>query len=185
MSKSHTGTTGPFRQKPWPLSSIRLSVHKLRLLRIRLSGRFRFTHGAHVAVAKGADVRPPHYFELGHYVSIGKDFTCETDLRVGSHVLISSNVSIVGKDHPFDDPTQTVFSHPRVDNSPVTIGSDVLIGFGTIIVGAVTIGDGCIVGAGSVVARDLPPYTICVGAPARAIKPRYPDKTVPANSNPA
>jgi acetyltransferase-like isoleucine patch superfamily enzyme len=94
---------------------------------------------------------------------------------VGNHVLISSNVSIIGNDHPFTDRSVTVYDAPRLDDSSVEIGSDVLIGFGTIIVGSVSIGDGCVVGAGSVVVRDLPRYTVCAGVPAKPLRPRYED----------
>jgi acetyltransferase-like isoleucine patch superfamily enzyme len=139
------------------------------------SGPARFTFGDAISLARGADVRSPHYFELGNHVSIGKNFTCEVDTRVGSHVLISSNVSIIGNDHPFNDRSITVYDAPRLDDSSVEIGSDVLIGFGTIIVGTVSVGDGCIIGAGSVVVRDLPPYMICAGVPAKPLRPRYQD----------
>jgi acetyltransferase-like isoleucine patch superfamily enzyme len=137
----------------------------------------RFVHGDSISFAGGADIRSPHFVELGHHISIGKNFTCEVDMRIGNYVLISSNVSLIGRDHPFDDPSITVYDATRVDDSVVEIGSDVLIGFGTIIVGSLRIGDGCIVGAGSVVVRDLPPFTICAGVPAKPIKPRYPDTT--------
>jgi acetyltransferase-like isoleucine patch superfamily enzyme len=147
----------------------------MRLWRARWRGPTRFTVGNAISLARGADVRSPHYFELGDHVSIGKNFTCEVDIRVGSHVLISSNVSIIGNDHPYNDRSITVYNAPRLDDSSVEIGSDVLIGFGTIIVGTVSVGDGCIVGAGSVVVRDLPPYTICAGVPAKPLKPRYQD----------
>jgi acetyltransferase-like isoleucine patch superfamily enzyme len=83
-------------------------------------------------------------------------------------------VSIIGNDHPFTDRSVTVYESSRRDDSSVEIGCDVLIGFGTIIVGTAIIGDGCIVGAGSVVVRDLPAYTICAGVPAKPIRPRYP-----------
>lgn len=179
MTSEAAGHRAPFRRQHWPLRWMRWAIHKIRIWRIRGSGRFHFVFGSHVAIAKSADVRPPHHFELGHHVSIGKCFTCEADLRVGNYVLISSNVSVVGNDHPFDEPEKTVFTQPRTDWSPVTIGSDVLIGFGTIIVGPVKIGDGCIVGAGSVVTRDLPPYTICAGVPAKPIRQRYPDTASP------
>jgi acetyltransferase-like isoleucine patch superfamily enzyme len=138
--------------------------------------RANFVYQEPVSLAGGADIRSPHFAELGHHLSIGKNFTCEVDVRVGNHVLISSNVSFIGRDHPFDDPATTVYEAARTNDSLVEVGSDVLIGFGTIVVGSVKIGDGCIIGAGSVVVRDLPPYTICAGVPAKPIKPRFPEQ---------
>jgi acetyltransferase-like isoleucine patch superfamily enzyme len=147
----------------------------LRLQRVKARAPARFAHGQDISIAKNADIRAPHAFVLGDHVSIGKNFTCEVDLHVGDHVLISSNVSIVGRDHPFEDRSVTVFEATRVDDCSVDIGSDVLIGFGSIIVGTVTIADGCIVGAGSVVVHDLPAFTVCAGVPAKPIRPRYRD----------
>lgn len=165
---------GPFRPYPWPLERARNTLRFARLQRVRVKMRSRLEHGEFVSLARGADIRSPHFAKLGHHVSIGKNFTCEVDLRVGDFVLISSNVSIIGRDHPFDDPSVTVYEAARLDTSVVEVGSDVLIGFGSILVGTVRIGDGCIVGAGSVVTRDLPPFTVCAGVPAKPIKPRYP-----------
>jgi acetyltransferase-like isoleucine patch superfamily enzyme len=166
---------GPFRSYPWPLNRLRDTLRLLRLQRTKLRMSARFVHGDSISFAGGADIRSPHFVELGHHISIGKNFTCEVDMRVGNYVLISSNVSLIGHDHPFDDPSITVYDATRVDDSVVEIGNDVLIGFGTIVVGSLKIGDGCIVGAGSVVVRDLPPFTICAGVPAKPIKPRYPN----------
>lgn len=174
ISTLSSRSAGPFRTYPRALECVRLALRFARLQRARLRGPGRFVYGNSISVARGADVRSPHYFELGDHVSIGKNFTCEVDTRVGSHVLISSNVSIIGNDHPFTDHSVTVYESSRRDDSSVEIGCDVLIGFGAIVVGTARIGDGCIVGAGSVVVRDLPPYTICAGVPAKPIRPRYP-----------
>lgn len=168
-----SGPGGPFRTYPWPLNTLRNLFRRARLFRVRSRGPQRFSHGAHISFAKGADIRAPHYVELGHHISFGKNFTCEVDMRVGNYVLVSSNVSFIGRDHPFHDPNTTVYESPRSDNSVVQVGSDVLIGYGTIVVGTVTISDGCIVGAGSVVVHDLPAYTICAGVPAKPIRPRF------------
>lgn len=169
---------GPFRPYPWPLNHARIAVRTLRLHAVALRSRGRFKYGSHVTVATGSDIRPPHLFEVGDHVSIGKNFTCEVDARVASHVLISSNVSFVGRDHPFEDSSITIYEATRVDTSSVTIGSDVLVGFGTIVVGTVNVGNGCIVGAGSVVVQDLPPFTVCAGIPAKVIRPRFPTENV-------
>jgi phosphonate metabolism protein (transferase hexapeptide repeat family) len=56
---------------------------------------------------------------------------------------------------------------------PVTIGHDVWIGHGAIILPGVTIGTGAAIGAGSVVSRDIPPFAVAVGAPARPIRARF------------
>ena len=62
----------------------------------------------------------------------------------------------------------------RKDNR-VTIGHDVWIGHGVTVTAGVTIGTGAVIGAGAVVTRDVAPYTIVGGVPARFIKPRFPD----------
>ena len=53
---------------------------------------------------------------------------------------------------------------------PVTIGNDVWIGMRSIIMPGVTIGEGAVIGAGSVVTKNIPPYSIAVGTPAKVIK---------------
>uniref|UniRef100_A0A5Q5BFZ6 Acetyltransferase (Isoleucine patch superfamily)-like protein n=2 Tax=unclassified Mycobacterium TaxID=2642494 RepID=A0A5Q5BFZ6_MYCSS len=181
MLKSHQ--PGPFRAYPWPLERLRSMIRYLRLQRVNKLGSAKLSYGKSISFARGADVRPPRFIELGHHISFGKNFTCEVDTRIGNNVLISSNVSFIGRDHPFDDSSVTVYEVPRVDDSLVEIGSDVLIGFGTIVIGTTKIGDGCIVGAGSVVVRDLPPYTVCAGVPAKPIKARFPDKTQPGGTS--
>ena len=173
---------GPFRGYPWPLARARDAARLVRLQTAKFRGPSHFVHGQSISFAKGSDIRSPHFIELGHHVSFGKNFTCEVDLRIGNYVLVSSNVSFIGRDHPFDDPSTTVYSAARLDNAIVELGNDILIGFGSIVVGTCRIGDGCIVGAGSVVVGDLPPNTICAGVPARPIKPRYPPG--PANNLP-
>jgi acetyltransferase-like isoleucine patch superfamily enzyme len=109
---------------------------------------------------------------IGRDVYIGRDFFCEADLIVGDSVLISSRVAVVGDDHPFDDGSLLITEQQRATSSLVRVEGDNLIGHGSIIIGSVTIGRGAIVGAGSLVSRDLPPDTICVGRPAKPIRRR-------------
>ena len=61
---------------------------------------------------------------------------------------------------------------------PPSIGNDVWVGANVLIMRGVTIGDGAIIGAGSIVTKDIPPYAIAVGAPARTIRYRFPPETI-------
>ena len=60
----------------------------------------------------------------------------------------------------------------------IVVGNDVWIGFEAVILAGVTIGDGAVIGARAVVTRDVPPYTIVGGVPARAIRKRFPDSVI-------
>lgn len=71
--------------------------------------------------------------------------------------------------------TDAVEELPRV-----TVGNDVWIGAGSIVLDGVSIGDGAIVAAGAVVAKDVPPYAIVGGVPARIIRHRFDDETIDA-----
>ena len=62
----------------------------------------------------------------------------------------------------------------------IVIGNDVWIGYEAVILAGVTIGDGAVIGARAVVTKDVPPYTIAGGVPARPIRKRFSDETADA-----
>ena len=62
----------------------------------------------------------------------------------------------------------------------IVIGNDVWIGYDAVIMAGVTVGDGAVIGARAMVTKDVPPYTIVGGVPARPIRKRFPDETVKA-----
>ncbi len=109
--------------------------------------------------------------EIGKYCSIG----AYVSTAVGSHPLDGAAAM-----HPaFTDPASGfgfVYAREKTfrdDTPPIRIGNDVWIGNHVLILDGVTIGDGAVVGAGAVVARDLPPYSISVGVPAKPIRYRF------------
>jgi len=67
--------------------------------------------------------------------------------------------------------------HPSTKGD-VTIGNDVWVGINTLVLSGVSIGDGAVIGASSVVANDVPPYTVVAGNPARLIRRRFDDETI-------
>lgn len=112
-----------------------------------------------------------------------------TELKIGKFCSIAKGVRIlVGGEHhlnwvttyPLDlflDEPRTTVRQPATKGD-VTIGNDVWIGTNTIILSGVKIGDGAAIGAGSVVTRDIPPYTIAAGNPAKAIRKRFEEPVI-------
>jgi len=99
----------------------------------------------------------------------------EASLAVGSYCSIAENVKfLVAAEHRVEFVTTYPFGpgHPGTRGS-ITVGDDVWIGTGAVILSGVTIGSGAVVGAGAVVARDVPPYAIVAGNPARVVRFRF------------
>ena len=120
-----------------------------------------------VIKAYGGTVEIKKNVFLGEYVCIYG----HGDVLIGENTLIAMHTCIVSSNHTI--PNKEVLIRSQGDILlPVKIGSDVWIGAGCKILGGVTIGDGCVIGAGSVVAKDIPPYAIAVGVPAKLIKYR-------------
>lgn len=172
MSDGSGGTASPHRPLPTPLRFTRAIVRGYRTTRLRVLTRGKLRVGKNVTFGSRAKLLSPQFVSVGDNVSVGADFHVEANLEIGSDVLISSRVAVIGNDHRFDDVRTTVYWAGRFDPATVRIDGDNLIGFGVTIVGPVTIGIGCIVGAGSVVTKDLPPFSVCVGVPARPIRAR-------------
>jgi len=92
-------------------------------------------------------------------------------LDIGNFVMIGPNCVINTCDHGFGETSRPMFEQP-LTYAPVKIGNDVWIGANVCINKGVSIGDGTIVAAGSVVTKDLPPYSICAGVPAKLLRER-------------
>jgi acetyltransferase-like isoleucine patch superfamily enzyme len=88
-----------------------------------------------------------------------------------------TNVSFVVRRGHVNRPGQE-FSGKRRNKGDITIGNDVWIGFEAVVLAGVPIGDGAVVGARAVVPRDVPPYAIVGGVPAKVMRRRFDDDTV-------
>lgn len=165
----------PYRKVGFFKSLVRIIVRKIRLLKFRITLGTCFNYGKNFSLGKNADIRSPGMVNIGYNVAIGKNFTVESELEIGNNVLISSNVSFINNDHKFDDKNYTVYSQGKNTIEKVILKGDNLIGYGVIIIAKVTIGKGSIVGAGAVVTKDIPPYSVATGIPARVIRPRFID----------
>lgn len=161
-----------------PLKPLRNLLRASRMFKHKLSLRGKLSIGENVFFGKRCYLAPPQFMRVGNNVAIGMSTFVETNLEIGDDVLISSLVSFVGNDHRFDDPNQTVYWAGRLPPATIILEGDNLIGHKSTIIGDVRIGRGCIVGACSVVTKDLPPNTICVGVPARPLRERFPKSSL-------
>nr|WP_051668119.1 CatB-related O-acetyltransferase [Deinococcus frigens] len=107
------------------------------------------------------------------YVYIGPRAYICPNVTIGRYTLLGPGVSILGGDHIFNNVSLPTIFSGRPSTPKTTIGRDVWIGYGVIVMAGVTIGEGAIVAAGSVVTRDVPPYEIWGGNPAKLIKERF------------
>lgn len=139
---------------------------RLRLLWIR---RFSGGIGARTGVQLGCRFLHLPKLTLGSGVVINWGSVLDGrryPIQIGDNVSIGPRATILTLGHDPQDPS---FSDK---GGPVTIGNRAWLGYGCIILPGVSIGEGAIVGAGTVVARDVEPFTIVVGNPARVVGER-------------
>ncbi|OQV19768.1 putative maltose O-acetyltransferase [Hypsibius exemplaris] len=135
----------------------------------------------------GVWIEPPFYCDYGSnihmgeatYVNVNCTFLDGAPIRIGKRCFFGPKVSIYTNTHPIDPYERALGDYSK----PVTIGDDCWVGGSAIILPGITIGEGSTIGAGSVVTKDVAPYTIVAGNPARKIKdvPRIDsDKPIPS-----
>lgn len=112
---------------------------------------------------------------IGNYCSISREVFC----GLGSHPLDSFSTSplFYRRNNTFGLNVVTKDS-PHVEFQPITIGNDVWIGARAIIMDGVTIGNGAVIAAGSIVTKDVPPYAIVAGVPARTLRYRHSEENI-------
>ena len=106
---------------------------------------------------------------IGKKVLVGVGSKMIAPITIGDNVLIAQNVLMSGMNHDFDDVTQPIVNQ-GFSIKKITIEDGAWIGAGSIITAGVTIGKNAVVGAGSVVTKDVAPFTLVVGNPARVMK---------------
>ena len=139
--------------------------------------------GSRVSIGRFNNISHSHIGD-GSYTN---DFTVIKYAKIGKYCSISWNVTIGGANHDFERITSCPLCRLFDDEKAyyksffeeeLVIGNDVWVAAGVHILRGVHIGDGAIIGANSVVTKDVPPYEIWGGNPARFIKKRFSDKII-------
>jgi len=133
-----------------------------------------------------------HVPNIGHYSFTHSEFA--EPVIIGNYCSIAEHVVLFGYDHPYDGLSTSPFTYspalplygmdkdlsgsfrarpPHAARAAPVIGNDVWVGRSAVIRTGITIGDGAIVGSAAVVTRDVPPYAIVAGNPARVLKYRF------------
>ena len=131
--------------------------------------------------ADTAEMRPYSYAICTSQISIGENvvirpgckFFADTVggyIEVGDDVLFGSGVQIYTNDHAFSDKTKPISEQGYTPSAPVIIKKGAWCGANSIILKGVTIGENSVVAAGAVVTKDVPPYCVVGGVPAKILK---------------
>lgn len=120
-------------------------------------------------------IEPPFFCDYGAHIRFGRDvflnFNCvildPAPVTIGNNVFLGPGVHVYTANHPLDAIERRSGQESAL---PVTIGDDVWVGGGAILLPGVSIGSGTVVGAGSVVTRSLPAGVLAAGNPCRVIR---------------
>ena len=132
------------------------------------------------SIGEATEIRPPLYVDYGSHITIrarcfanfGLVALDVAPIAIGDDVQIGPNVQLLTPTHPVEPgPRRAKWEAAK----PITIGDNVWLGGGAIVLAGVTIGDNTVVGAGAVVVRDLPANVVAVGNPARIVRQLDPD----------
>lgn len=112
---------------------------------------------------------------IGEHTRIGIGNVVIGPVNIGNHIIFAQNIVMSGLNHVYEDITTPIHLQP-VTTKLITVEDNCWIGANAVLTAGVTIGQHSVIAAGCVVTKDIPPYSIAVGNPARVIK-QYNEQT--------
>ncbi len=158
-------------------------LSKLRDVVLRRVIYRRYDIGPGFHSGRGTHLWAPNRLVIGKNFYMGRYSQIECDAVIGEFVIFGNFVCLAGKyDHNYEEIGVPITESINIRSSQyswkgrgleITIGNDVWIGLGSIVLSGVTIGEGSVIAAGSVVTRDVDEYAIYAGNPAKKISDRF------------
>ncbi|KAB8317957.1 acyltransferase [Tolypothrix campylonemoides VB511288] len=131
--------------------------------------------GDKVSLERGVDMRAMKdtciHIDEGTFIGPYVCLAGPGNIKIGKSCLIAAHVGIFANNHIFDDPTE-IIENQGLTRKGIVIEDDCWLGHAVTVLDGVTIGKGSVIGAGAVVTKDIPPFSIAVGVPAKVIKSR-------------
>lgn len=120
--------------------------------------------------------------EIGLFSYVGEFSHISQMVKIGKFCSIGNLCTIGATQHNLKGLTSYPFreNYAAVPVPETLIGNDVWIGCNAVVMAGLTVGDGASIGAGSIVTKNVPPYSIVIGNPARILKMRFPQHTIEA-----
>jgi len=147
----------------WPLQGNALEA--LRSVRLELGEGVLLEPNVWLTAPDHARIR----IGSGSFLNIGVMVAAHSLVEIGEHCMLANGCFVTDAAHRFDDPELPVPWQGFTTKGATRIGDNVWCGANVVVTSGVEIGQRCVIGANSVVTRDLPPYTIAAGAPAKPL----------------
>ncbi len=158
-------------------------IRKLRFLFLIHYKWRRFRFGKNPYIGRMVYMWAKHNISIGDNFYIGKFSQIECDAEIGDHVIMANRVALIGRyDHNYQQIGVPIRLASKIrDNDynwkgldeKIIIEDDVWIGYGSILLAGIRIGQGSIIAAGSVVTKNVEPFSIYAGVPAKKVRSRF------------
>lgn len=126
--------------------------------------------GEDVIVKSGAYFGTGSGIRVGHRAQIGHNSRIDHCVDIGDDVLMGPDVVIMSGGHAYANTSVPINQQGELQRRKIVIGRDVWIGTRVVILPGVEIGEGAVIGASSVVTKNVPPFSVVAGNPARVVK---------------
>jgi acetyltransferase-like isoleucine patch superfamily enzyme len=130
--------------------------------------------GAHALLEPGVWITAPGKARVrigqGTFLNMGVMVAAEELIEIGDHCMLANGCFVTDSSHRYDDPNKPITWQGFQSKGPTTIGDNCWLGANVVVTSGVSIGERCVIGANSVVTKDVEPFTIAAGSPARVIR---------------
>jgi acetyltransferase-like isoleucine patch superfamily enzyme len=106
----------------------------------------------------------------GTFLNLGVMVAAQELVEIGAHCMLANGCFVSDASHRYDDPQLPITWQGFQSKGPTRIGDNCWLGAGVVVTSGVTIGERCVIGANSVVTRDVEPFSLAAGSPARVVR---------------